>query len=142
VTAPVLESRVVTVVDEADRVWCAEMARGFGERAGLSVRARWELAIAVSELVSNVVKYARRGELELRRRAGPRPAVEIEVRDHGPGIPDAERAFVDGFSGPVAPGAPPRGLGTGLGAVRRLMSELEVRSVPGEGTVIRAAKCG
>jgi hypothetical protein len=51
--------------------------------------------------------------------------------DRGPGIPDLTRAFRDGQSSAGGPGQ-------GLGAMRRLATELHVHTHPGVGTVIAA----
>lgn len=127
----------------ADRFGCAVLARAFARRAGLSVRGGEELALAVSELASNVARHAFDGTLELRRCESPRPMVEVVCRDRGPGIADAHAAREDGFSGGryLAPDAPrAQGLGLGLGAVGRLVDELIIDSSPGVGTTIIARK--
>jgi serine/threonine-protein kinase RsbT len=137
---PACETCVMTVVVDADRFWCAVMGRTIAERAGLSARSCWEVAIAVSELVSNTVKYAGTGEVRLVRHAGPRPAIELEVHDEGPGIANPERALVDGYSEQPSTEARPRSLGLGLGAVRRMMNTFELHSTVGRGTRVRAVK--
>jgi len=53
----------------------------------------------------------------------------VETEEHGPGIRDIEQAFADGYSSAG-------GLGYGLGAVNRLMDELEISSTAGLGTRI------
>lgn len=137
---PACETNVITVISAADRFWCAAMARTFAERAGLSLRSCWEVAIAVSELVSNAVKYAGAGEVSLVRRAGPLSAVEVEVRDLGPGISNPQQALLDGYTEHANAEIAPRGLRVGLGAVHRLMSCVEIHSTPGRGTTVRAIK--
>ena len=56
------------------------------------------------------------------------PGVEILSIDRGPGIPDLQACFADGFSTTGTPGG-------GLGAVVRLSSEFDVYSQPGRGSV-------
>jgi serine/threonine-protein kinase RsbT len=78
------------------------------------------VALAVSELATNLVRYALRGEIDViplndQRGAG----IEIRSRDHGPGIADVDEALSDGFS-------TAGGLGSGLGSVQRLMDEFEL----------------
>lgn len=53
--------------------------------------------------------------------------------DNGPGIPDFEAALSEGFS-------TGSGLGMGLPGSRRLMGELDLESVPGEGTRVTVRK--
>ena len=93
---------------------------------------------AVSELASNLVFHARRGQVLTLRpvmAGGPLGRIGIEVvsEDSGPGIDDLEAAMRDGFS-------TNGGLGAGLPGVKRLMDEFEIRSTPGKGTVVLARK--
>jgi serine/threonine-protein kinase RsbT len=90
------------------------------------------VALAVSELASNLLRYATRGEIEMVPLSGPRGAgVEIKSHDRGPGIADIDAALGDGFS-------TGGGLGSGLGSVRRLMDEFELTSgVAGTSVVCR-----
>ena len=105
-------------------------------------RARWEagnlarthgfarsdvsaVALAVSELARNLVRYARAGEitLDVVENASANEAIEIESTDAGPGIADVAQALEDGFS-------TGGGLGGGLGGVRRLMDDFSITSGP------------
>lgn len=63
--------------------------------------------------------------LEEAGRRGLRAAFE----DHGPGIADIERALESGYT-------TGGGMGLGLGGARRLVSEFEIDSSPGQGTRI------
>ena len=112
---------------------------------GLSKRAAWECGTSVAELVSNAIRHGGGGELELRIVVSPRRAIEIVVRDHGPGLVDAEMAVRDGWSQGrwLVAGEPRRegeGLGSGLGAVMRLMSETIFETTPGGGTTVISRK--
>lgn len=94
----------------------------------------------IDNLLSNALRYApgARVLVGCRRRAG---AVEIQVIDQGPGIPEAEQARIfDEFTQlPDARRPDGQGLGLGLAIVRRLAALLDhrvaVRSTPGRGTV-------
>jgi len=97
-----------------------------------STRAE-ELALSVTELGTNLLRYALDGELVLSIVPGPPgDGVHIESRDAGPGIVDLELAMQDGFS-------TGGGLGSGLPAVRRLMDEFELVS-SASGTKVVATK--
>ena len=127
----------------ADRLATAAVARSFGLRVGLSAARSQELAVAVAELASNVARHARDGTLVLRRLETPRPMVEVVCRDRGPGIEDPVAARRDGFSGgkQLAPDASRReGCGLGLGAVERMMDEVEIETELGVGTTVTARK--
>lgn len=87
---------------------------------GLSEKASHELALIVSELGTNAIRYGGGGRISVTAiRSGTRTGLEIRAEDHGPGIPDINLAFVDGFS-------TGGGLGLGLGVVARLADELDV----------------
>ena len=58
---------------------------------------------------------------------GSRRGLRIVFEDSGPGIPDVEQALRDGFT-------TAGGLGLGLGGAKRLSSEFEIDSRPGQGT--------
>ena len=97
---------------------------------GFEEKASEEIAIAVSELASNLVKHAQQGQLTLTPlNANDRPGIRVESRDAGPGIADVERALADGVSTTGS-------LGYGLGTVNRLMDTFDIHSQPGAGTHI------
>jgi anti-sigma regulatory factor (Ser/Thr protein kinase) len=92
---------------------------------GFNERASEEIAVAVSELASNLVRHAQGGELTLTPiTEGGRVGIQIESRDRGPGIVDVEQALTDGFSTAGS-------LGYGLGAANRLMDQFDITSQRG-----------
>jgi len=119
-------------------------ARRLAEANGFSVRAQWEIGIAVSELATNILKYGETGEIRLRFEDAPLPRLLVYARDWGPGIVAPEEALRDGWS--RGADQPPeslgggKGLGVGLGSVRRMMDEVSVTSAPDEGTRVMAVK--
>ena len=105
-------------------------ARTVAAALGFPLPACEEIALAMTELATNLVKHAHGGTLTLTPLAdGPRVALEIESRDQGPGIANVEQALGDRFSTAGT-------RGTGLGAVNRLMDELDITSRRGSGTRI------
>jgi serine/threonine-protein kinase RsbT len=91
------------------------------------------IALAVSELATNLVRYANGGEILLLTVAKPGgTGLQVESHDGGPGIPDLERVLEDGFS-------TGGGLGSGLPSVRRLMDDFLISSGP-NGTTVTARK--
>lgn len=119
-------------------------ARAFARAARMPARSQWAYAIVASELASNVLKYGPTGTLTLRARETPMPCVEIETVDAGRGIGDVEQALRDGISEGIdharagTPLQARRGLGLGLGAVRRLADSLTIETREGGGTRVLA----
>lgn len=139
-------SSEVVIRFDTDRDGSSLEARRYAFALGFSRREAGMIAIATSELVGNALKFG--GHAILRMKALTDPAgMELEVRDMGPGMTDSTAALQDGYSEGVlvdpralAPGFVRRGLGCGLGAVERLMDELEIDSSPGRGTRVVARK--
>lgn len=134
----------IALTHASDAATVSSRARAFARAAGLGVRAQWAVAIAASELSTNVVKFGLPGTLTLRLHPGPPLALEIEAADRGPGFTDPSHALRDGVSEGLdqaalgAPVARRRGLGLGLGAVQRMTDELTIQSRPGGGSVVVA----
>jgi serine/threonine-protein kinase RsbT len=133
--------RVWEVACAVDVVSLQPGVRRFAALLGFSRRAQWEVAIAASEAAANMVKHAGGGTLILRRLDEPEPGLELEARDSGPGILEPDLAFRDHISEGIdlrSPERPPRarGLGVGLGAIRRLMDETRWENLPDGGRLV------
>jgi serine/threonine-protein kinase RsbT len=91
------------------------------------------VALAVSELATNLARYASGGEIDVGAiHEGSATGLRIESHDTGPGISNLGRAMEDGFS-------TGGGLGSGLPSVRRLMDDFAIESGP-EGTRVVVCK--
>ncbi|MFC1401556.1 MULTISPECIES: ATP-binding SpoIIE family protein phosphatase [Streptacidiphilus] len=107
-------------------------AAALARRVGLDERRSGEVALAVSEAASNLVKHAVDGAILLRVvRTEHQAGVEFLAVDSGPGMADVPEAMRDGMSSAGT-------LGIGLGSVARLADVFDVHSLPGRGTVIAA----
>lgn len=104
-------------------------ATDVARRLGFDEHRCGEVAIATSELATNVFRHATNGRSLLRvRRQGERAGVEVLFVDRGPGIADLQAMSRDGNS--------TRGtLGVGIGAAMRMASLYDCYSLPGHGTV-------
>ncbi|MEZ4436347.1 MAG: SpoIIE family protein phosphatase [bacterium] len=107
------------------------LTRALAERAGLGPARQEEIAIVASELAANLVAHAPGGWF-LAQRIGP--AIDLLTLDRGPGLPDIEQCFVDGYSTAGTSGI-------GLGAVRRLSTEHAIDTGPDRGTIF-FVRCG
>lgn len=110
------------------RRWASSLA----DENGWNETASGKLAIVATEVATNLVKHAQRGEVHLRlcRRDG-HLGIEVLALDRGPGIARVEQCLRDGYSTAAT-------AGTGLGAVARLSEEFDVYSQPGKGTCLVA----
>jgi serine/threonine-protein kinase RsbT len=142
-TASPRPARVLLVASENDRLWASGEARRFAAELGFRAEDQARIAVCVAELASNAAKHAGGGRVEIAEVILPGPGCRVRVEDHGPGIAAVDDAVRDGFSEgrwltPDDPRCSRRGLGVGLGAVRRLMSEVRVLSSSNEGLTIEA----
>ncbi len=120
----------VPIDRDADIVTARQKGRELATQCGLLSTDLAVVATAISELARNIVRYAARGEIIVRRvdENGKR-GVEVVAVDEGPGIPDVTLAMQDGYS-------TSGGLGLGLPGTRRLMDEFEIISDFGKGTTV------
>jgi len=124
------------ISSEADTIVAVFAVREMAASIGMSTLAGSSLATAISELATNVIKYARRGLVTLRAvRRIDQPGLEVVVQDHGPGIADIALAMTDH----VSTGGT---LGLGLPGTKRLVDEFELTSEVGKGTRVRVVKWG
>jgi anti-sigma regulatory factor (Ser/Thr protein kinase) len=118
---PIVHASDIAAARRAGQKLALEL--GFNEtRAG-------QLALIVTEAGTNLLKHAGEGTLYLNvAQSEGVPGVDVLAVDNGPGIPDLDACLRDGMS--TAGTA-----GTGLGALRRLSSEFDVYSTPGNGAL-------
>lgn len=121
------------VVREPLDVFLARWAvQRIAAQIGFVTTAKHELAIVVSELCTNILKYGVRGEVGFRRIDDTAGGVGIEIvaEDEGPPLADLSLALRDGWGdrGPIDPAHLRRGgIGAGLGAIQRLTDVFEYR---------------
>jgi serine/threonine-protein kinase RsbT len=113
-------------VRQVVRVWMVEMK--------FSLVDQTKMVTAASELARNNVEYGGGGVARLEMlEDDARRGLRIVFEDHGPGIPDLDLALKDGYTTGV-------GLGMGLSGSKRLVNEFDIRSAPGEGTLVTIAR--
>ena len=100
--------------------------------AGFSAVLSDKVAVIATELATNLVRHAGRGDLLIRSYTeGEVSGIECLALDHGPGIRDINGSLQDEYSADA-------GTGNGLKTVRILSSLFDLYSPPGKGTAILA----
>jgi serine/threonine-protein kinase RsbT len=124
------KDETMPVRNAEDVVRVRREVRAHAVGAGFSLVDQTKIVTAASEIARNTVDYGGGGTLHLATvRLGARRGVQLVFRDQGPGIADLKLALMDGYT-------TGSGLGLGLSGAKRLSSEFDIKSTPGEGTVV------
>jgi serine/threonine-protein kinase RsbT len=119
-TLPVRSSHDIVIVRQVVRSWAIELRFNLVEQT--------KIVTAASELARNTIDHGGGGTARLQSvRDGGRTGLRLTFEDKGPGIADLNLALKDGYT-------TGGGLGLGLSGARRLSSEFDIESRPGEGT--------
>jgi serine/threonine-protein kinase RsbT len=130
----VLQSETTPLQTEADIVRVRHAVRQWAIAQGFSLIDQTKLVTATSELARNTVVYGGGGTVQLDALTrGSRRGLRLIFVDQGPGIPDIPQAMTDGYT-------TGEGLGLGLGGSKRLVTDFEITSHPGEGTRVCITK--
>lgn len=126
---------LIAADDEAAIVTARGAVRELARSVGFGVVDQTRIATAVSEIVRNVVLYAKRGTVEftIHRPTEERRELRVVVEDEGPGIEDVQRVLEGGYS-------TSNGFGRGIAGARALVDELRIASEPGKGTRVEMRK--
>lgn len=118
-------------LDDASQVGHARrVVQKLAEQQGFDAADAGRAALVATELASNVLKHAARGELHLRVLAhGGQPGIELLTVDRGHGF-DLANCLIDGYSTGGTQGI-------GLGAVSRLAQVFDVHT-DAQGAVVMA----
>lgn len=110
------------IENESDVGICRRKSVSLAKQLGFDEVKTGEVAIMVTELVTNVLKHGgRKGKIMVCevKTEDHQKAIEVWCCDMGQGIPDAEKALKDGYSDKVS-------LGIGLGSIRRFSDVFEI----------------
>jgi serine/threonine-protein kinase RsbT len=119
---------------EGDIVTARRTVREAAAHLGFGVTDATRIVTAASELARNIFKYAGTGVMQWRTIGnGESSGLELKFEDRGPGIVNLEKAMQEGYS-------TSGGLGMGLPGAKRLMDEMDIQSVVGQGTAITVRK--
>ena len=134
-SAKLLESSTFELNEENDQATAVFMTREIAKNAGFNLADEVMVATAVSELATNILRYASCGRIRVIviQNGDGRTGIEIGAEDKGKGIRDLKLAMQDNYSTAES-------LGLGLPSVERIMDEFEIESEIGQGTRIRARR--
>jgi anti-sigma regulatory factor (Ser/Thr protein kinase) len=112
----------IEITDEAQVGAARRAVHEYAASLGFTEKERAEIDIVVQELGTNAATYATQNiQLHYTTTIGRGRGLELFYRDTGPGIYNIDRAVRDGVSTSGS-------LGTGLGAIRRLMDQFDLYS--------------
>ncbi len=127
-------SQRMRIFSPTDASLAVLVVKDIAQNAGLGKLKDSALTTAVSELTTNVIKYAVHGLMTVQvLHRQQHKGIEVIVEDRGPGIVDLNLAMQDH----VSTGGT---LGLGLPGTRRMVDEFEIQSTPGSGTRVRIVK--
>ena len=130
----VVRDEVLSLRSEDEVVRVRQVAREWAITLGFGLVDQTKIVTAASELARNTVIYGGGGKVRLQAlNDGPRRGLRLSFEDKGPGIADLQLALKDGYSTGT-------GLGLGLSGAKRLMSEFEIESAPGQGTRVAVTR--
>ena len=109
--------RIIQIGSGSDVYYATNVAKEIALKIGFRHSECISICVAVSELSSNIQKYANSGLIIFRSiKEQSKKGIQIIAEDHGPGITNIELSLIDGYSTSGT-------LGLGLAGVNRLMDE-------------------
>lgn len=132
----IADNEIVISISETDDNFGAQLAvKKVAAEIGFDETNQALAATVVSELSTNILRYAGSGEIRIRKvRKENLPGMEIIAEDNGPGIKNLDLAMEDNFT------TTKNSLGLGLASVKRIMDEFYINSTHGKGTYIKTIK--
>lgn len=126
---------LISANDEAAIVTSRGAVRELARSMGFSTCDQTRIATAVSEIVRNVVLYAKQGHIAfvVRDSGMGESGIEVIIEDEGPGIEDVDLVLDGGYS-------TSGGFGRGIAGARTLVDEFAITTEPGSGTRVEMRK--
>jgi anti-sigma regulatory factor (Ser/Thr protein kinase) len=122
-------SAALAVTDPSDVGEIQQAVAAMCRSAGLDQTEQNRASIVATEAAANVVKHGRGGEVVLSPlRRGEAVGIEVLALDRGPGIPDTAAL---GYGDSTV-----NTRGTGFDAMRRQSTEIDLYTLPGQGTAL------
>lgn len=124
----------MSVTREVDVIPFRNRLKEMATKIGMGLVNQTKLITAASEISRNMLRYANGGMITLEVVSkGRENGIRLTFSDAGPGIANIEQAMKDGFS-------TGKSLGLGLPGTRRLVSDFQIDSKVGVGTVVTIVK--
>lgn len=131
---PAVREESLDIHSDEDVVRIRQVTRLWAVDLGFSLVDQTKIVTAASELARNTLIHGGGGVTRFEAlQEGGRRGLRLTFEDKGPGIADLAQALRDGFTTGY-------GLGLGLGGARRLSSEFDITSAPGQGTKVRITR--
>lgn len=131
---PAVREESLDIHSDEDVVRIRQATRQWAVDLGFSLVDQTKIVTAASELARNTLIHGGGGVTRFEvLQEGGRRGLRLTFEDKGPGIADVAQALRDGFTTGY-------GLGLGLGGARRLSSEFDITSAPGQGTRVRITR--
>ncbi len=108
--------------------------KGVLKKLGIAPEIVRKVAIAMYEAEINTIIHGGGGECEAQIEGR---TIRITFSDHGPGIPNIDLAMQEGFS-TATDKIRELGFGAGMGLpnIKKYTDDLDIKTAPGEGTVL------
>ncbi len=120
------------ITDPSEVAYVRRQATELAQNLGLQVTDVGNVALVVTEVGTNILKHAQRGEIIVQGiTQNYINGIELLALDTGPGMENVSACLRDGYSTAGSPG-------TGLGAIMRTSTRADIFSLPGIGTAVFA----
>ena len=130
----VIEQQRFEINDKTDVVSARKKVVSAALALGMSSMKEAQLRTAVTELLTNMMRYAGGGYLVLEQLEHDRlKGIRAVFEDNGPGIADVPAALSQGFS-------TGKSLGHGLSGCKNLVDSFELETMVGKGTKVVITK--
>lgn len=124
---------LIPIVEPEDNYHALFEAKLIAQKAGFDEVSQVLIATVVSELSTNIVRYAITGDIGLKIiKQHNKIGIELKASDNGPGIENIDKAIEDNYT------TTKDSLGLGLSSLKRIMDEYEITSEKNKGTTIIA----
>ena len=125
------KQKIIPINNHIDLYRLMNLGKEYSNKIGFNFADQNLIATALSELGTNILRYAKQGEIiiSIILDHDEYRGLKIIAHDQGPGIKDIDEALKDNYSTNGS-------LGLGLPSVKRMMDEFTIESTVGIGTKI------